>query len=251
MLSKRVIPVLLINNKKLIHRINYKKKNEIYVGDPLNAIKVFNDLKVHELILMDVSAGMNGKIDFDFLRDLSSEAFFPISYGGGINNFNDAKRIISLGFDKIIINKNNFINLNFLTECSKLLGAQSVLVNIDVIKLNNKYYIYDCLKNSSINIELKDFLNDLKKQSFGEILISSVNNDGTFTGCDLQLIRTVCNQIDSHILYKGGLNSYDEILKVLKEPVSAVCASSLFIMKKKNGGIILNYPSFSAKDLLQ
>ena len=251
MLSKRVIPVLLINNKKLIHRINYNKKNEIYVGDPLNAIKVFNDFEVHELILLDVSSSINSKIDFDFLRDLSSEAFFPISYGGGINNFKDAKRIISLGFDKIIINRNNFLNLNFLTECSKLLGAQSVLVNIDVIKLNNKYYIYDCLKNSSINIELKDFLNDLKKQSFGEILISSVNNDGAFTGCDLQLIRTVSTQIDSHFLYKGGLNSYDEILKILKEPVSAVCASSLFIMKKKNGGIVLNYPSFSAKDLLQ
>ena len=161
MLSKRVIPVLLINNKKLIHRINYNKKNEIYVGDPLNSIKVFNDFKVHELILLDVSASVNGKIDFDFLRDLSSEALFPISYGGGINNFNDAKRIISLGFDKIIVNKNNFLNLNFLTECSKILGAQSVLVNIDVIKLNNKYYIYDCLKNSNINIELKDFLNDL------------------------------------------------------------------------------------------
>lgn len=251
MLSKRVIPVLLINNKKLIHRINYNKKNEIYVGDPLNAIKVFNDLKVHELILLDVSATINSRIDFEFLRDLSSEAFFPVAYGGGINNINDAERIINLGFDKIIINRNNFLNLNFLTDCSKLLGAQSVLVNIDVIKLNNKYYIYDYLKNSSINIELKDFLNDLKKQSFGEILISSVNNDGAFTDCDLQLITTVCTHIDSHFLYKGGLSSYDEILKILKEPVSAVCASSLFIMKKKNGGIVLNYPSFSAKDLLQ
>jgi cyclase len=251
MLSKRVIPVLLINNKKLIHRINYNKKNEIYLGDPLNAIKVFNEFKVHELILLDVSASENNRIDFDFLRDLSTEAFFPIAYGGGLNNLHDVKKITNLGFDKIIINRNNFFNLNFLTDCSKLLGAQSVLVNIDVIKLNNKYYIYDCLKNSSINIELKDFLNDLKKQSFGEILISSVNNDGAFTGCDLQLIRAVCTQIDSHFLYKGGLSSYDEILKVLKEPVSAVCASSLFIMKKKNGGIILNYPSFSAKDLLQ
>ena len=114
MIRKRIIPVLLIKDKKLIHRSNFDQKTDVYVGDPINAINIFNQYQVDEMVFIDVSKKDTGqKIDFDLLKILTSEAFFPITYGGGINNLNDAKKIINIGFEKIIINSILFDNNYF------------------------------------------------------------------------------------------------------------------------------------------
>ena len=135
MLLKRIIPTLIMKNDELIHRSNFDKSTDRYVGDPINTINIFNQFQVDEIILLNIeNSRYKKKINFDLLKDIAGEAFFPLTYGGGIDNCEDAEKIISLGFEKIAINNASFENKSFIEELSKKIGAQSVVISIDVLK---------------------------------------------------------------------------------------------------------------------
>tara|TARA_A100000164_G_C21761483_1_gene701819 strand:- start:195 stop:959 length:765 start_codon:yes stop_codon:yes gene_type:complete len=248
MLLKRIIPTLILKNGELIHRQNFDRNTERYVGDPINTINVYNQYLVDEVIILDIENSKFKKpINFNLLKDIAGEAFFPLTYGGGITNVEDAQKIISIGYEKISINNSFFINENLICELSKVIGAQSIVVSIDIIRHNNKYYLFDYLENSLRKIELNEFLHKLKDFNFGELMITSVDLDGTMNGCDLNIISETVKIVGVPVIYKGGLSSLNEIQVLFKKGVSAVASSTYFIMKKKGGGIVLNYLSTNEK----
>ena len=238
-----------MKNDELIHRSNFNKSTDRYVGDPINTINIFNQFQVDEIILLNIeNSRYKKKINFDFLKDIAGEAFFPLTYGGGINNYEDAEKIISLGFEKIAINNACFEDENLIEELSKKIGAQSIVISIDILNVNNEYYIYNYLESVARKISLNKYLTYLKNLNFGELMVTSVNLDGTMRGCDINLLDQIDKNTRIPIIYKGGLSSLDEIQILFKKGVSAVASSTFFIMKKINGGIVLNYPSVKEKN---
>jgi imidazole glycerol-phosphate synthase subunit HisF len=248
MIRKRIIPVLLINDQKLIHRSNFDKNTDIYVGDPINAINIFNQYQVDEMVFIDVSKkNKYDKIDFDLLEVLTSEAFFPTTYGGGIKNLHDAKKIINIGFEKIIVNSMLFDSPSFVSELVNYLGSQSVIASIDIYSEGGEYFLFDHKKQAKTDKKFKNYIDKIILLNPGEILITHVNNDGTMSGYDDRFFNDIVKLTNKPIIYKGGSRNYSDIKSALTNNISALASSTVFIMKKKNGGIVLNYPNYEEK----
>ena len=244
MLQKRIIPVLLLKNRDLVHRIMFSQINETYIGDPINCVNIFNQYEIDEMIVLDIEKSLKDEsVDFNFLSTISGEAFFPMSYGGGITSVDSAESIIKSGFEKIIINSQNFKNLELTKSCVDRIGSQSVIANIDIKKINDQYFVYNYINNSLLDISPEVFIKSLINVGVGEICLTFVNIDGTMNGPDLKFIENFSDLFEIPFIYKGGGSSYLDIKKVLKTNISAFASSTIFIMKKLNGGIVLNYPS--------
>lgn len=248
MISKRIIPSLIIKNDELIHRSNFDETTERYVGDPINAINIFNNYLTDEIIITDIQASINNKINYNLLKDLSSEAFTPLSYGGGIKNVKQAEKIINLGYEKIILNSACFENFNLIYECQKNLGAQSIIVSLDILKHEYNYVLYNHVEKKIRKENITDFLKKISSIEIGEIMLTSVSFDGLMAGCDIELINYLQNFINVPLIYKGGLSSLENIKEVFDTKVDAITSSSFFIMKKKDGGIVLHYPTKEDKE---
>lgn len=248
MISKRIIPSLIIKNDELIHRSNFDEMTERYVGDPINAINIFNNYLTDEIIILDIEASINDKINYNLLKDLSSEAFTPLSYGGGIKTIKQAEKIINLGYEKIVLNSVCFDNFNLIQECQKNLGAQSIIISLDILKDKKNYSLYNHLNKTVRKENIKDFLKKILSIEIGEILLTSVDCDGLMAGCDIELINNIQNYINVPLIYRGGLSSLENIKDVFDTKVSAITSSSFFIMKKKDGGIVLSYPTKEDKE---
>ena len=250
MISKRIIPSLIIKEGELIHRKNFDSNSDRYVGDPLNAINIFNEYFTDEIVILDIEASKKNYINFSLLKDLAGEAFTPLSYGGGISTIEQAEKIIKMGYEKLILNNICFSDFNFIKKIKRSLGAQSIVISIDIIKSENKYFLYDYKTKGKREYSVNDFLQRVRELEIGEILITSVLNDGMMDGCDLELINKFENFIDVPIIYRGGLSSLNDMKLVFKTTVSAITSSTFFIMKKKDGGIVLNYPSKDEKKII-
>ena len=249
MLIKRIIPVLLLKDRNLIHITKFDREKEIYVGDPINVVNIFNDYEVDEMILLDVNkTNTNTQVDIDYLKILSGEAFFPMSYGGGISSIQEAEQIIEAGFEKIIINNKNLENLDLTKLCIKAIGSQSVIASVDIINHEDNFFLYNYVKNEKVKINLLDYLKSLIEIGIGEICITNVRLDGSMLGSNTEILENLGNIFKVPIIYKGGAKDYSDIKKVFKTKVSAFASSTLFIMKKPGGGIVLNYPSLKEKE---
>ena len=249
MLIKRIIPVLLLKDRNIIHITNFDKNREIYVGDPINVINIFNDYEVDEMILLDVYKSIkNSKVDIDFLKVISGEAFFPMSYGGGISSVQEAEQIIEAGFEKIIINNKNLKNFDLSKQCIKAIGSQSVVASVDIILFENDCFVYSYLDDQKLEVNLQDYLQSLIEIGVGEICITIVNSDGSMMGLNLEVLEKLGNIFKVPVIFKGGSKDYSDIKSVLKTKASAFASSTLFIMKKPGGGIVLNYPSLKEKE---
>jgi len=242
MISKRIIPSLIIKDGELIHRSNFDEKTERYVGDPVNAINIFNNYFTDEIIVLDIGASINNTIDFELLKDISGEAFTPLSYGGGIKSVNQAENIINLGYEKIIFNTACFEDLNLVNECKKNLGAQSIIISLDILKKNGNYFLYNHTDKKIRKEDLRVFLDKLALIEIGEVLLTSVSYDGLMEGCDIELISSFQDCINVPLIYRGGVSSLENIKEVFEYKVNAITSSTFFIMKKKDGGIVLSYP---------
>ena len=250
MLNNRLIPTLVLNNQDLIHRKLFDKNTDRYVGDPINTINVFNEFEVDEISIIDVSATLNNKINFFLLEEIAGEAFFPLSYGGGIKKIEDAQKIIKLGFEKIILNSIVLDNIEIVKKYVDIIGSQSVVVSVDIIKRNNNYFIFDYRDLSLKNIELRSFLTKLNDYKIGELIITSVEFDGLMNGYDRKLLKFLDNKMKMPVIYKGGVKNLEDVKEIYKNNFKAVSSSSIFIMKKIDGGIVLNYPSLKERSKL-
>lgn len=246
MLRTRVIPVLLLKDAGLVKTIKFK--NPKYVGDPINAVRIFNEKEVDELVFLDISATPNKrKPNFSLIKDIAGEAFMPFGYGGGITNLNEIENLFKLGVEKIILNTSAYQNTELIIEASKIFGSQSIVVAIDVKKSLFGYYqvIIECGKRKT-NIGLTDYAKKVEEFGAGEIYINSIDNDGLMNGYDLKLIKQVSENVSVPVVACGGagkLNHFKEAVET--GGASAVSAGSMFVFQGVHRAVLITYPDYN------
>ena len=243
MLRKRIIPTLLLENKKLVKTVKFKERK--YIGDPLNAVKIFNEKFVDELIILDIKQNKsNNEIDYEFLKDLFSECFVPVTYGGGISSLNEADKIFKLGVEKICLNSMILEDKQILKSFVKKFGSQSIVVSIDVKKnLFNKYKIFNNKLNKfEKKLDLIDYIKELENFGVGEIVINSIDQDGIMKGMDLNLIKLSNKIVNLPVVYVGGIGSILDIKKAFKYEISGVSAGSFFVFYGPHKAVLISYP---------
>lgn len=243
----RIIPVLLLNKGGLYKTIRFQKPN--YIGDPINTVKIFNEKEADELILLDFTASKeNRSIDFKKIAEIAGEAFMPLGYGGGIKNFDDAKKVFDAGFEKIILNSILFSNPNLIEKIASVFGAQSVVGSVDVKKnLFGKYKVYS--NSGSVNTGKNPFewTKELEAIGVGEIMLNSIDNDGTWEGYDLALINIVSKGINIPVIACGGAGNMIHLKDAVSAGASAVAAASMFIYQRKGMGVLISFPAEGLK----
>lgn len=241
MLRSRYIPVLLIDDGELTKTRQFE--DGIYVGDPINAIRIFNEKQVDELGLFDISVTKNGtQIDFDLLKDIAVNANMPLTYGGGIKSVADASKIISLGFEKISISSAFLNSPSLVRDIKTEVGGQSVVVCLDLKMLNNDYFIYTHRGTKKSNYKLLEVLDLIEEIQVGEIIINSIDRDGTFKGYDIELAEIVRKNSSVNITILGGCNGISDFSNLQNHiGVCGCAAGSFFTFVGKNNAVLLNY----------
>ena len=239
----RVIPVLLLKNEGLVKTIKFKDTR--YIGDPRNAVKIFNEKEVDELAFLDIQANRHGNgPNFNMLSEIANECFMPLCYGGGISSLEQIKRLFSIGVEKVALNSTLHNNVQLLKAASEQYGSQSIIASVDVKKnFFGKYEVF--IKSGTVNTK-KDpvkFAVEMQKYGAGEILLNSIDRDGTMKGYDLDLISSITNSIDIPLIACGGAGNLSHLKEAIKNAkASAVAAGSLFVYHGKHNAVLINYP---------
>lgn len=237
----RIIPTLLLQDSGLVKTIKFK--NPKYVGDPINAVRIFNEKEVDELVLLDIKATVEkAEPNFKEIEEIVSEAFMPIGYGGGINKIEHIEKLFKIGVEKIILNSAAFTNENLIQEASSIYGSQSIVVSIDVKKdLWGEYRIYTHSGSNKVKDNLIEIVNKFQKLGAGEILINSIDKDGTMTGYDVALIEMVSKVLDIPVIASGGAGGIKDIVAAINSGASAVAGGSMFIYQGIHRAVLLSY----------
>jgi cyclase len=251
MLRTRVIPVLLLKERGLFKGQQFK--NHKYVGDPLNAVKIFNEKEVDELVFLDISAtDENRGPNFDLLADIASEAFMPFAYGGGVKTVKQVERLFSIGVEKAIINTAAFLDLKFVKESVKVAGSQSIVVSMDVKKsLLGNYEVY--INNGKIKTKLDPATYAKKMQDLGvgELIVNSIDREGTGKGYDIKLLEMVSNAVEIPIIGLGGAGCLQDLADAKNQTnISGLAAGDLFIFHGKHKAVLVTYPKYSELEKL-
>ena len=249
MLQTRVIPCLQLIGNSLVKTVKFKKPN--YIGDPINTVRIFNELEVDELCFLDIRATLEKRApDFEILRQIADECFMPLAYGGGVKDAATAQRILSIGFEKIIINSKIYESPNIISEIAAHSGVQSVVASVDVKKnIWGKYQVwsYDGTKNEGK--DLIAWVQELEQLGAGEILLTAMDKDGTWDGFDIDMIRSVTDSVSIPVIANGGAGSLSHIGDAVKSgKASAVALGSMVVYQQKGMGVLVNFPD---KDSLE
>lgn len=245
MLQKRVIPCLLLHKGGLYKTEKFKKPT--YIGDPINAIKIFNDKEVDELMFIDIDATtQNKEPNYKIIDDIASECFMPLCYGGGVKTIEQMKKIYSLGVEKISLSSQAVLNPDLIKEASSIFGNQSVIVTIDVKKDfwgKKKVFINNGKKNTKLNPV--DFISKVESLGAGEIVINSINNDGVMQGYDYELLKELKSNVKVPIIALGGAGNLEHIKDAFHiANVDAVACGSMFVYKGPLKGVLISYPPY-------
>lgn len=246
MFRPRVIPVLLLKNLGLVKSVKFKDYR--YIGDPINAVKIFNDLKADELVFLDIIASKEKrKISLDFVEKVGDEANMPFAVGGGIRSVQDIKEIINAGAEKVVINTYAIENPKFIKQAADVFGSSTIVVSIDVKKnIWGKQGVYCLAGTKKSGFDPVDYAKFVEKNGAGEIVIQSIDNDGTMTGYDIELIKKVAEAISIPVVALAGAGSYDNLNKAVNMGrASAVAAGSMFVYHGPRRAVLINYPSNS------
>ncbi|MES2205627.1 MAG: AglZ/HisF2 family acetamidino modification protein [Pseudomonadota bacterium] len=244
MYRPRLIPCLLLDGKRLVKTIQFS--NSSYVGDPINTVKIFNEKEVDELIVLDIQASKNGnEPNFEMVAQLASECFMPICYGGGIRSLEDAERLIASGVEKIALNTAALQRPALVGEIARRYGSQSVVVGIDVsYKWWRGYRVLNSGKRKITSWAPADWAKRIAEEGAGEILLNSVDRDGTMKGYDSMLIQAVAKSVSIPVIACGGASDLNDCKKIIRETrASAVAAGALFVYKGPHRAVLINYPN--------
>jgi cyclase len=243
MLRNRVIPCLLLKNQVLVKTVKFK--NPIYVGDPVNAVRIFNEKEVDELVFLDITATVeNRKPNFRLIEDIASECFMPFGYGGGIRDTDDIRVLFDLGVEKAVINTNAALAPEFVRTASSLFGSQSIVVSIDVGKsLFGQYETYTHGGKKDTGRGVIDHAKEMEAMGAGEILLTSIDRDGTGRGYDIDLIRQVSHATSVPLVASGGAGRVEDFAEAVAAGASAVAAGSLFVFHGKHRAVLITYPT--------
>ena len=250
MLRSRITPCLLVHKKGLVKTVEFG--NPKYVGDPINAVKIFNEKEVDELIVIDIDATVEGRgPDFNLIKNLAIECRMPFCYGGGITTVDQAKKIISLGVEKVAISSAALNNPQLLKEIGNAIGKQSIVVVLDVKKkgLFGNYELYTHNGKKSSKYKLKEYLTILNEIGIGEIVVNSIDEDGKMKGYDFKLFDIVRDLTSMPMTILGGAGSLDDIkIAIERYKTIGVSAGSLFVFKGKYKAVLINYPDMSTRN---
>jgi cyclase len=249
MLRTRFIPCLLLRNESLVKTVQFKKFG--YIGDPINTCRIFNELEVDELTFLDITASKEKRVpNLKILQEISNECFMPLSYGGGIRDIGNAEKIFEIGFEKIVLNTATFENQGLITELAKSFGSQSIIVAIDVRKnFLGRYEVYSL--SGSVNQKNNPiaWAKEVQDLGAGEILLTSIDREGTWKGYDVELTRQVSDAVSIPVIAHGGAGNIADIGRVVREgKASAVALGSMVVYQAKDMGVLVNFPD---KDKLE
>lgn len=244
MFRPRVIPVLLLRDKGLVKSVQFKDHR--YIGDPINAVRILNDLRADELILLDILATREKRvISPDFVRRIGDEANMPFAVGGGIRRLNDIKSVINAGAEKVIINSYAFENPDFIKAASEIFGSSTIVVSIDVKKnFWGKEQVYTASGTRSTGMTPVVWAQLMQEKGAGEIVISSIKHDGKMQGYNWKLVKEVSEAVEIPVVALGGAGSLDDLQKAFAESyASAMAAGSLFVYHGPRKAVLVNYPN--------
>ena len=238
----RLIPVLLLKGKGLVKTSKFK--NPVYIGDPINAVRIFNEKEVDELVLCDIEASiLQREPNYAWIKDIVSESFMPVGYGGGIRNMEHIRKLFDLGVEKVILNSAAF-DFKLISQAAAIYGNQSIVGCIDAKKsFFGVYNVYS--KSGSIKHKTTpdEFAKELVSAGVGEIIIQSIDNEGSMNGFDLDLTQSITSVVNVPVVASGGAGNMQHISDVLdKGKASSVAAGSFFVFKGKHKAVLINYP---------
>jgi imidazole glycerol-phosphate synthase subunit HisF len=249
MLRARIIPCLLVKEKGLVKTVKFESPK--YIGDPINAVRIFNEKEVDELVVLDIDASAcNKEPDYDMIGNLAEECRMPLCYGGGVKNVDQIGRIIQLGVEKVSISSAAIKSYSFVEEAVKRFGSQSVVVVLDIKKdqLSGQYQVF--LNNGRMPTKESPFnlAPKFADLGVGEIVINSIDQDGVMTGYDLHLVDQILNQIKISLTVLGGAGSLSDIKRLIDAyKIIGAAAGSLFVFKGKYKAVLINYPDKTEK----
>jgi len=246
MLRTRIIPVLLLRNESLVKTVRFGKFT--YVGDPCNTVRIFNELEVDELLFLDITATTERRSpNLKVLADIANECFMPLGYGGGVCTFESAKAIFEIGFEKVAINSFALENPKFITQLAEHFGNQAVIASIDVKKdVFGRYRVQTNNGKRSTMRNPVEWAQELEELGAGEILLTSIEREGTWQGFDVEFVKKVTNSVSIPVIAHGGAGNVNHIGEVVKEGgASAVALGSMVVFQKKGMGVLVNFPSKS------
>lgn len=243
MLRTRVIPCLLLMNGRLVKTVQFKKPN--YVGDPVNIVRIFNTKEVDEIVFLDISATPQRKgPSFQLINEIASECFMPFAYGGGITSLEEAKKLFNIGVEKIILNTIAIEDASFVSRIAEKYGTQSIIVSIDVKKnLFGQYRVYTRCGKKKISLDPVAHAVDMQNKGAGEILLTSMDCDGTMQGYDIELVRMITQAVDIPVIACGGAGEISDFAKAIKDGgASAVAAGSMVVYQGRNRAVLTKFP---------
>lgn len=240
----RVIPILLVNGSGMVKTRRFRKPR--YLGDILNGLRIFNEKQVDEIAIIDIDAARTRRPpNMDLITELASECFMPLAYGGGIETTDQANGIIRAGVEKVILNTAAFQNTSMLCEIARTVGSQSVVAGLDVKRgWFDRALVMTRSATRRVHRPLKAAITLIEDAGAGEILLQAVDRDGTQSGYDISLIRSVTEQTSLPVIAAGGASSTADLVAAINEGgASAVAAGALFVYHGPHQAVLINYPA--------
>ena len=243
MLKTRVIPCLLLRDKGLVKTIKFKDSR--YIGDPINAVRIFSEKEVHELIFLDINASIkHRKIDIEMVQNIADECYMPFAVGGGITCIEDVDNILRNGAEKVVLNTSAVKNPLLIKEIAEKYGSQSIVVSIDAKKkLLSGYEVMIKGGKEKTSLKPEDHAKNVAKLGAGEIMINSIDNDGQMQGYDLNLIKQVSEAVNIPVIASGGAGIIQHLKEGVKNGASALAAGSMFVYHGARRAVLINFPS--------
>lgn len=251
MIRPRVIPVLLVKDGGLYKTQRFTKS--VYVGDPINAMRIFNDKEVDEIVLLDIGATAEKRApDFDMIADIVSESFMPLAYGGGITRYEDAMRLFEVGIEKVVLGTAAFTQPELISRIAQAAGGQAVVVSVDVKKplfSAPRVFVSNGKKNTKLSPV--EYAKRAVEKGAGELMLTSISHEGRMAGYDIELICEVSQAVSVPVIAHGGAGRLDDFKKATREGgASAVAAGSLFVFQGPHRAVLISYPSAQEIDAL-
>jgi len=250
MLRSRIIPCLLVKDGGLVKTVRFGQPK--YVGDPINAVRIFNEKEVDELAVIDIDATrQNREPDYSMIRNLAAECRMPFCYGGGVKTADQVQRIIGLGVEKVAVSSAAVDNPALISEAAQRLGGQSIVVVMDVKKIAFRYELVTHNATRQTGIDPVAFAKTMESKGAGEVIVNSVDNDGVMKGFDLTIIQDIRESMGLPMTVLGGAGSLEDIAEVIRRfGTIGVAVGSLFVFKGKYRAVLINYPNRNEKEAL-
>ncbi|MBL8101266.1 MAG: imidazole glycerol phosphate synthase subunit HisF [Anaerolineales bacterium] len=244
MIRPRVIPALLLKGQGLVKTIKFKDPK--YLGDPINIVRIFNEKEVDEIVLLDINATPENRgPQFDLLKDIASEAFIPLAYGGGIRSMDDVRRLLSIGIEKLIMNTSAMETPSLIREVADHAGSQAAVASMDVKKnIFGKYEVFTHCGQKKTGIDPVKHALEMERMGVGEILVNSIDRDGTMQGYDIELVRRVADAVNVPVVACGGAGNLAHVAEAISQGhASAAAAGSMFVFQGPLRGVLISYPT--------